>query len=104
MVELFRNIGVGQWLRYVTGVFEVVGAAFMLVPLASGLSAVTLGIVMIVATLIELFVLKRPPIAAMACLSAHTYVAWNRPLLRPVVKTDSRASMLVVQTDAVAAL
>jgi putative oxidoreductase len=82
MVELFRSIGVGQWLRYVTGIFEVVGAAFMVVPLASGASAVALGTVMIAATLIELFVLRRPPIAAMACLSAHTYVAWSRLLQR----------------------
>src|SRR6266853_1206972 len=84
MVELFRSIGVGQWLRYVTGVFEVVGAAFMVVPLASGASAVALGIIMISATLIELFILRRPPIAAMACLSAHTYVAWGRLLHRQV--------------------
>ena len=34
--------------------------------------------------MIELFVLRRPPIAAMACLSAHTYVAWGRLLHRPV--------------------
>ena len=78
MVELFRSIGVGQWLRYVTGALEVVGAAFMIVPLASGASAIMLGTVMISATLIELFVLHRPPIAAMSCLSAHTYVAWGR--------------------------
>lgn len=84
MVELFRSIGVGQWLRYVTGVFEVAGAAFMVVPLASGASAVMLGVIMISATLIELLVLRRPPIAAMACLSAHTYVAWGRLLHRPV--------------------
>jgi hypothetical protein len=84
MVELFRSIGVGQWLRYVTGMFEVVGAAFMIVPLASGASAVALGTVMISATLVELFVLRRPPIAAMACLSAHTYVAWSRLLHRSV--------------------
>jgi uncharacterized membrane protein len=84
MVELFRSIGVGQWLRYVTGVFEVAGAAFMVIPLASGASAVALGIIMITATLIELLVLRRPPIAAMACLSAHTYVAWGRLLHRPV--------------------
>jgi hypothetical protein len=50
----------------------------MVVPLASGASAVALGTVMISATLIELFVLRRPPVAAMACLSAHTYVAWSR--------------------------
>ena len=84
MIELFRSIGVGQWLRYVTGVFEVAGAAFMVVPLASGASAVMLGVIMISATLIELLVLRRPPIAAMACLSAHTYVAWGRLLHRPV--------------------
>jgi putative oxidoreductase len=84
MIELFRSIGVGQWLRYVTGAFEVAGAAFMVIPLASGASAVALGIIMISATLIELFVLRRPPIAAMACLSAHTYVAWGRLLHRPV--------------------
>ena len=82
MVELFHSIGVGQWLRYVTGVLEVVGAAFMVIPLASGASALALGTVMISATLIELFVLRRPPIAAMACLSAHTYVAWGRLLHR----------------------
>ena len=56
----------------------------MVVPLASGASAVALGIIMISATLIELLVLRRPPIAAMACLSAHTYVAWGRLLHRPV--------------------
>ena len=84
MIELFRSIGVGQWLRYVTGVFEVAGAAFMVIPLASGASAVALGVIMISATLIELFILRRPPIAAMACLSAHTYVAWGRLLHRPV--------------------
>jgi hypothetical protein len=78
MVELFRDIGLGQWLRYLTGTIEVVGAAFLVVPLASGASAVALGGVMISATLIELFVLRRPPIAALACLSAHSYVAWVR--------------------------
>jgi uncharacterized membrane protein len=82
MVELFRNIGFGQWLRYVTGVFEVAGAAFMVIPLASGASAVALGTVMVSATLIELFVLRRPPIAALACLSGHTYVAYVRLLHR----------------------
>jgi putative oxidoreductase len=82
MVELFRSIGFGQWLRYVTGILEVAGAAFMVIPLASGASAVTLGTVMVSATLIELFVLRRPPIAALACLSGHTYVAWARLLHR----------------------
>ncbi|PYO45521.1 MAG: hypothetical protein DMD72_15085 [Gemmatimonadetes bacterium] len=96
MVELFRSIGVGQWLRYVTGVLEVVGAAFMIVPLASGASAVGLGTIMVSATLIELFVLRRPPIAAMACLSAHTYVAWSRLLHR----TASEQPLTLVTIEA----
>ena len=101
MVELFRSIGVGQWLRYVTGVFEVVGAAFMVVPLASGASAVALGTVMISATLIELLVLRRPPIAAMACLSAHTYVAWSRLLHRaPSAEALTLPTMEPVVPDA----
>jgi putative oxidoreductase len=89
MVALFQDIGVGQWLRYLTGTLEVVGAALLVVPLLSAASALILGGVMIAATLIELFVLHRPPVAALACLTGHTFVAWARvsrwhqPSLRP---------------------
>lgn len=78
MIALFHDIGVGQWLRYLTGTLEVSGATLLLVPLLSGPSALALGGIMIVATLIELFVLHRPPVAAVACLSGHTFVAWAR--------------------------
>jgi len=78
MVALFHDIGVGQWLRYLTGSIEVVGAALLVVPMLSGASAILLGALMIVATLIELIVLRRPPVAALACLSGHTFVAWAR--------------------------
>ena len=78
MVALFRDIGVGQWFRYVTGAVEVAGAALLVIPMLSGASALLLGGVMVVATLIELFVLHRPPVAALVCLSGHTYVAWAR--------------------------
>src|SRR5690348_4336229 len=78
MIVLFHDIGVGQWLRYLTGTLEITGATLLLVPLLSGASALALGGIMIVATLIELFVLHRPPVAALACLSGHTLVAWAR--------------------------
>src|SRR6478672_11149783 len=78
MIVLFHDIGVGQWLRYLTGMLEVSGAMLLLVPLLSGPSALALGGIMIAATLIELFVLHRPPVAAVACLSGHTFVAWAR--------------------------
>lgn len=78
MIVLFHDIGVGQWLRYVTGTLEVSGATLLLVPLLSGASALALGAIMIAATLIELFVLHRAPVAALTCLSGHALVAWAR--------------------------
>jgi hypothetical protein len=77
-VALFHAIGIGQWLRYATGVVEIVGGALLLVPVLSGGSAVVLSGVMVVATVVELVVLHRPPVAAIACFSGHTWVAWAR--------------------------
>jgi hypothetical protein len=85
MVALFHDIGVGQWFRYMTGAIEVAGAVLLLLPLLTGASAMFLGAVMVVATLIELFVLRRPPVAALACLSGHTYVAWARVSRRHIL-------------------
>ncbi len=78
MVALFRDIGVGQWFRYVTGTIEITGAALLIVPRLTGGSAVLLGGVMVAATLIEFLVLHRPPVAALTCLGGHTFVAWAR--------------------------
>ena len=78
MVTLFRDVGIGQWFRYLTGGIEVTGAVLLVAPLFAGISALALAGVMIGATLIELFVLHRPPIAALACLSGHSFVAWAR--------------------------
>jgi len=78
MVRLFHDIGIGEWFRYVTGTIEVTGALLLIIPFLSGAAAIGLGAVMIVASLVELFVLHRPPVAALACLSAHTLIAWRR--------------------------
>jgi hypothetical protein len=60
MVALFRDIGLGQWFRYVTGTMEVAGAALLVLPRLSGGSAIAVGAVRIIASFIELFVLHRP--------------------------------------------
>ena len=78
MILLFQEIGVGQWLRYLTGTIEVAAATLLVTPLLSGVAALSLGAVMIVASLVELFVLHRPPVAALACLTGHAFVAWSR--------------------------
>jgi uncharacterized membrane protein YphA (DoxX/SURF4 family) len=77
-VRLFHDIGWGQWFRYVTGLVELTGGLLLIVPLLAGASALLLMAVMMIATVIELFVLHRPPVAATACLCAHGVIAWNR--------------------------
>jgi putative oxidoreductase len=77
-VQLFHDIGWGQWFRYVTGVVELTGGILLVVPRLAGASALLLMTVMVVATGIELIVLHRPPVAATACVCAHGIIAWNR--------------------------
>ena len=105
MIVLFHDIGLGQWLRYLTGVLEVSGATLLLVPLLSGPSALALGGIMVVATLIELLVLHRPPVAALACLSGHAFVAWSRlshsrqGLVQPPRANDPVRPALLISMD-----
>ncbi|QVQ53856.1 DoxX family protein [Spiractinospora alimapuensis] len=54
-VRLFADIGLGQWLRYVTGVLEVAGAVGLLIPRLAGLAALGLLGVMVGATVANLF-------------------------------------------------
>ena len=77
-VRLFHDIGWGQWFRYLTGAVELSGGLLLVVPRLAGASALLLMTVMVGASGIELFVLHRPPVAATACLCAHSIIAWNR--------------------------
>lgn len=56
-VGKFDRIGLGQWLRYVTGVLEIAGALGLLVPRLCGLAALGLVGVMAGAVATELFIL-----------------------------------------------
>jgi uncharacterized membrane protein YphA (DoxX/SURF4 family) len=51
MVELFDQIGLGQWLRYFTGTLQVLGGIFVLIPIFSGLGSLILTVVMVGASL-----------------------------------------------------
>jgi len=78
MVGLFDAIGIGQWFRYVTGLLEVIGAALLLVPRASGLGAGLLVPVMLGAILTHLVVLHNGPAMPVALLVGLLFVAWGR--------------------------
>jgi putative oxidoreductase len=56
-VQIFAEIGVGQWFRYVVGALELVGGIGVLVPRAAGAAAVGLIGVMVGATAAQLVLL-----------------------------------------------
>jgi uncharacterized membrane protein YphA (DoxX/SURF4 family) len=78
MVEMFANIGIGQWFRYVVGTLEIAGAVGVLIPRVSGLAALGLVCLMIGATLTNLFVLGASPLLPIVLLVLGALVAWGR--------------------------
>src|SRR5215469_6234454 len=56
---LFRQLGLGQWLRYLTGVFEVLGAFLVLIPRTVPAGLIVLMGTMSAATFIVLVELHR---------------------------------------------
>jgi putative oxidoreductase len=76
MVATFAATGVGQWLRYVTGVLEVSGGILLLRPSLAYLGALLLIGVMCGAIVAEVFVLGRTPVPALICLAVLAYIAW----------------------------
>lgn len=77
MMQLFIQIGVGQWLRYVVGCMELIGGITLLVPGWGGLAALGLIVMMIGAAMAELLIIRRPPLAAAACAVALMVIVWS---------------------------
>jgi len=90
MVAVYEKIGFGQWFRYLTGVLEVAGAAILLTRSLSGLAALGLAAMMLVAAVLGMgFVSSSPwfwsirlsagiPFAPNVLLVACLLVAWAR--------------------------
>jgi uncharacterized membrane protein len=78
VVELFEQIGAGQWLRYFVGAAEVAGAIGLLIPLLSGLAALGLAALMAGATLVNVLVIDQSPAMPLAFLVVAAFLAWAR--------------------------
>ncbi|MGW7244096.1 DoxX family protein [Streptomyces sp. NPDC054804] len=78
MVDLFQEVGVGQWLRYVTGSLEVAGAILLLVPRLSALGGLALTGVMAGGFLTCVFVIDQSPAPTAVLLVLAAVVTWNR--------------------------
>jgi putative oxidoreductase len=76
-VETFEVIGLGHWLRYLTGALEVAGAIGLLIPRLAGLAALGLAGVMIGAVATEVFVMpESDPVVPLVLLIVTATLAW----------------------------
>ena len=78
LVGLFDAIGLGQWLRYVTGSLEVLGAVLLLIPRLSGLGALLLVGAMLGAVATHLFVVGGSALPAIMLFIVTGVIAWGR--------------------------
>jgi putative oxidoreductase len=78
MVDLFAQIGLGQWFRVTTGVVEVVGAIALLVPGLASVAGLWLGATMVGAVAAHLFVLHTSPVPAIVLGLLNTLVVYLR--------------------------
>jgi putative oxidoreductase len=78
MVEMFADIGMGQWFRYAVGALEISGAVGLLVPRLSGLAALGLVCLMVSAAATNAFDLGTSALLPLALLAVSALVAWGR--------------------------
>ena len=77
MLNLFAAIGLGQWLRYVTGAIEISAAIALLIPSAAPFGAILLVPTMFGAAIANLFIGQSPAVPLVLLLVAAA-VAWTR--------------------------
>jgi putative oxidoreductase len=78
MVELFDQIGIGQWFRIVTGVVEVAGAIALVVPGLASVGALWLAFTMVCAVATHLFILHTSPVPAIVLGLLNALVVYLR--------------------------
>ena len=78
MIQIFDQIGVGQWFRIVTGVVEIVGAFALLYPGIAAIGGLWLGFTMVCAVAIHVFVLHSSPAPAAVLLALNALIVYLR--------------------------
>ena len=78
MAAMFAQIGIGQWLRYLTGTIEVISAVLLLIPSLAFFGAAALASTMVGAIFTHLFIIGGNPAVPIVLLAITTAVAWAR--------------------------
>jgi putative oxidoreductase len=89
MVQMFSDIGVGQWLRYVVGGLELAGGIGLLIPRLYGLAAICLAGLMAGAGFTQAVVLGDPGQVVLPAILVVllVVVAWGRwPQTRALIR------------------
>ena len=95
MVDVFQQVGFGQWLRYLTGGIEVVSAILLLVPRFVGLGALLLAATMLGAVCTHLFLIGGSPVPAIVLLVLSSLLLWGRMDRLQALLPTSRDGTLV---------
>ena len=91
MVQLFDQIGAGQWFRYLTGTVEVVGALALLAPGLASLGGIWLAGTMFFAVLTHLFVLHTSPVPAIVLGFLNILIVYlRRDELAAIIRTITK--------------
>jgi putative oxidoreductase len=78
MVQLFDQVGIGQWFRIVTGAVEIIGAVALLYPGLASIGGLWLGGTMVGAVATHLFVLHSSPAAAVILGALNAVIVYLR--------------------------
>lgn len=78
LVDMFAEIGAGQWFRYLVGALELAGALGLLVPRLAGLAALGLIGLMVGAVLTNVVLLDESPLIPGVYLLVAAGIAWAR--------------------------
>jgi putative oxidoreductase len=82
MVDLFTDIGAGQWFRYAVGLVELVGAVGLLIPRLCGLAALGVTALLVGATVTNVAIGVAPWLPLVLLLVAATVAYVRRSEIR----------------------
>jgi uncharacterized membrane protein YphA (DoxX/SURF4 family) len=77
MVDVFERVGLGQWLRYVTALLELGGAALLLFPSATAFGALALAFVSVGAFVAQMLVLHEDVIHTIVMAAVLSAIVWT---------------------------
>lgn len=78
MVDLFDEIGAGDWLRYFVGACEVAGGIGLLIPRLCGLAAAALSALVVGAIVTNVAVVDENPTLPIVYLVVLAAITWRR--------------------------